>query len=104
MNKTIQNLKVEVITIKKSQSKTSLEIESLGDNSWVIDASINSRIQEIEERVSGAEDTIENMDSTVKDNAKCIKLVIQNIQEIQNTMRRPNPRITGIEESKDFQL
>ena len=104
MKKTIQNLKVEEITTKKSQSKTSLEIESLGDNSGVIDASINSRIQEIEERVSGAEDTIENMDSTVKDNAKCIKLVIQNIQEIQNTMRRPNPRIIGIEESKDFQL
>ena len=104
MNKTIQNLKVEEITTKKSQSKTSLEIESLGDNSGVIDARINSRIQEIEERVSGAEYTIENMDSTVKDNAKCIKFVIQNIQEIQNTMRRPNPRIIGIEESKDFQL
>ena len=104
MNKIIQNLKVEEITIKKSQSKTSLEIESLGDNSWVIDASINSRIQEIEERVSGAEDTIENIDSTVKENAKCKKLVTQNIQEIQDTMRRSNLRIIGVEESKDLQL
>jgi hypothetical protein len=28
----------------------------------------------------------------------------QNIQEIQDTMRRPNLRIIGIEESKDSQL
>jgi hypothetical protein len=32
------------------------------------------------------------------------KHLTQNIQEIQDTMRRPNLRITGIEESKDFQL
>jgi hypothetical protein len=28
----------------------------------------------------------------------------QNIQEIQDTMRRPNLRIIGIEERKDFHL
>ena len=31
-------------------------------------------------------------------------LLTQNIQEIQDTMRRPNLRIIGIEESKDSQL
>ena len=41
-----------------------------------------------EERTSGAEDIIENIDSTAKENAKCIKLVTQNIQELQDTMRR----------------
>ena len=98
MSKTIQNLKMEVETIKKSQSKTSLEIENFGKNSGVTDASINNRIQEIEERTSGAEDTIENIDSTtVKENAKCIKLLTQNIQELQDTMRRPNLRIIGID-------
>ena len=70
---------MEVEAIKKSQSETSLEIENLGKNSGIIDTSINNRIQEIEERTSGAEDTIENIDSTVKENAKCIKLVTQNI-------------------------
>ena len=79
LNKTIQDLKVEVETIKKSQSETSLDIENLGKYSGVIDASINNRIQEIEERTSGAQDTIENIDSTVKENAKCIKLVTQSI-------------------------
>jgi uncharacterized coiled-coil protein SlyX len=29
-----------------------------------------NRIQEIEERISGTEDTIENIDTTVKENAK----------------------------------
>ena len=68
--------------------------------SGVIDASITNRIQEIEERISGAEDTIENIDTTVKENAKCKKLLTQNIQEIQDTMRRQNLRIIGIEESE----
>jgi hypothetical protein len=55
-------------------------------------------------RISGAEDTIENIDTTVKENAKSKKLLTQNIQEIQDTIRRPNLRITGVEESKDSQL
>jgi hypothetical protein len=32
------------------------------------------------------------------------KLLIQNIQEIQDTMRRPNLRIIGIEESEHSEL
>jgi prefoldin subunit 5 len=58
LNKTIQYLKREIKTIKKSQRETTLEIENLGKRSGVIDASITNRIQEIEERMSGAEDTI----------------------------------------------
>ena len=82
LNKTTQDLKMEVETIKKSQRETTLEIENLGKKSGAIDASITNRIQEIEERISGAEDTIENIDTTVKENAKCKKLLTQNIQEI----------------------
>jgi predicted nucleic acid-binding Zn-ribbon protein len=70
-NKTIQDLKMEIETIKKPQSQTTLEIENLGKRPGVIDASIPNRIQEIEERISGAENTIENIDTTVKENAKC---------------------------------
>ena len=50
LDKTIQDLKTEVETIKKSQSKTTLEIENLSKKSEAIDASITTRIQEIEER------------------------------------------------------
>jgi archaeosine-15-forming tRNA-guanine transglycosylase len=35
---------------------------------------------------------------------KCNKILIQYIQEIQDTTRKPNLRIICIEESKDFQL
>jgi hypothetical protein len=40
----------------------------------------------------------------VKENAKSKTLLTQNIQEIQDTMRRPNLRIIGIEESENSQL
>jgi methyl-accepting chemotaxis protein len=60
-------------------------------------------MQEIEERISGAEDTIENIDTAVRENAKSKKLLIQNMQEIQDTMRKPNLRIICIEESEDSQ-
>jgi hypothetical protein len=57
---------MEIETIKKSQRKTTLEIENLRKRSGVINASITNRIQEIEERISGTGDTIENIDTTVK--------------------------------------
>jgi chromosome segregation ATPase len=90
LNKTVQYLKREVETIKKTQSETTLEIETLGKKSGTIDASISKRMEEMEERISGAEDSIENISTIIKDNAKCRKILTQNIQEIQDTMRRPN--------------
>ena len=91
---------MEIETIKKSQRETTLEIENLGKRSGVIDASITNRIQEIEERISGAEDTIENIDTTVKENAKCKKLLTQNIQEIQDTMEKNKPKDIVIDTAK----
>jgi Flp pilus assembly protein TadB len=75
LNKTIQDLKLEVDTIKKTQSETTLEIENLGKKSGTIDASISNRIQEMEERISGAEDSIENIVTTIKENTKCKKVL-----------------------------
>ena len=89
LNKPIQDLKREVDTVKKTQSEETMETEILGKKSGTIDASINNRIQEMEERISGAEDSIGNMDTAIKENAKCKKILTQNIQEIQDTMRRP---------------
>jgi predicted nucleic acid-binding Zn-ribbon protein len=66
LNKTIQDLKMEVETIKKSQRDTTLKIENLGKKLGDIDAIIINRIQEIEERISGAKDSIENIDTTIK--------------------------------------
>jgi len=78
MNKTIQELKMEIETKKKTQREKTLEIENLGKGSGVISVSITNRIQEIEERISAAEDSIENKDTTVKDNVKQKKLLDQN--------------------------
>jgi wobble nucleotide-excising tRNase len=103
LNNTIQDLKMKVETIKITQSETTLEIEILGKKSEAIDASISNRIQEMEERISGAEDSIKNMDKRIKENSKCKKILTQDIQEIQDTMRRPNLRIIGIDEIEEFQ-
>ena len=48
--------------------------------------------------------SIGNIDSTIKENVKCKKILTQNIQQIQDTIRRPNLRIIGIDEMEDFQL
>ena len=57
-------------TLKKSQRETILEIEKLGKRSGDTDASITNRIQEREERISGTEDTIQNIETTIKENVK----------------------------------
>jgi hypothetical protein len=77
MNKTILDRKREVDTIKKTQSEAMLEIGILVKKSVIIDASISNRIQEMEERISGAEDFIENIGTTIKENAKCKKILTQ---------------------------
>ena len=104
MNKTILNLKREVDTIKKTQREATLAIETLGKKSGTIDASISNRIQEMEERISDAEDSIENIGTTIKENTKMKGILTQNIQEIQDTMRRLNLWIIGIDDNEDFQL
>jgi len=68
--------------LKKAQRETTL-IENLKKRQGAIDTSITNRIQEIEERISGAEDTIENINTTVKYNVKHKTLLAQNIKEIR---------------------
>jgi hypothetical protein len=50
-----------------------------------------------------SEDTLVSIVTTVKENAKCKKLLTENIHEIQDTMR-PNVWIIGMEESEDSQI
>jgi hypothetical protein len=44
------------------------------------------------------------MDTTIKENTKCKKILTQNIQEIQDTMRKPNLPIVGVDENEKFQV
>jgi hypothetical protein len=58
----------------------------------------------MEERIPCAKDSIENMGTKSKEYAKCKKILTQNIQDIQDIMRRPNLWIIGVDENEDFQL
>ena len=70
---------MEIETLNKTQREATLKIFHLGKNlgrkSGVTDANITNRIQEIEDRISGTEDTIENIDTAVKENEKFKKLL-----------------------------
>lgn len=44
------------------------------------------------------------MNTPVTDNVNSLKIWMQNIQKIRNTMRRPNVGITEIKESKENQV
>ena len=104
MFKAVQDLKVEVQTIMKTQIEATLEMKNLGKRSRITDVSISNRIQEIEERNSGVKDTIEEIDTTVNENSKHENILTQNIQETQDTMRRQNLGIIGREETEESQL
>jgi hypothetical protein len=47
LNKTTQDLKMKLETIKKTQRETTLLIETLGKKSGTIHVSISNRIQEM---------------------------------------------------------
>jgi hypothetical protein len=66
----VQDQKLKVETIKTTQMEGTLEMENLVKRSEITDVSITNRIQHIEERISGVEDTLEDIDTNVKDNSK----------------------------------
>ena len=70
MKQAYQDLKTEIEAIKKPQTKGMLYLENLGKQMGSTARSVTNRIQEIEERISGAEDSIEEIESLVKENNK----------------------------------
>jgi hypothetical protein len=77
LNKTFQDLQVEVETIKKTQRETTLEIEILGKKAGNIDVSIAREYKRWKEKHLRCRRL-----HTIKENAKCKKVLTQNIQEI----------------------
>ena len=88
--KTIQNPIAEIETIKKIQIQATPEMENLEKRTGITHTSITNSIEETKERISDIENTIEEIDTLVKENIKCKKFLTQNFQKIQNTMKRPN--------------
>jgi hypothetical protein len=68
--------------MKKTQAKGNLEIKNLGTWIRTSEGRSTNRIQEMEEGISGIEDTIGQIDTVVKENVKPKKSLTQNIQEI----------------------
>ena len=52
-----------------------MEIENLGKRSGATDASINKKLQELQERISSVEDTLEDTDKRIKENTKHKKIL-----------------------------
>ena len=73
-----------------------LEVEHLKKKSGVTEANISNRLQEMEERISGAEDHIENIEKTEREDAKTKKGPNPKFPGDPGHMRRPNLRIIGI--------
>ena len=70
MNKTVQDMKMEIEAIKKTQTEGILEMENLGKRIGTTDTNMANRIQERKKRILGVEDTIEEINELVKENVK----------------------------------
>jgi hypothetical protein len=101
MNKTVKDMRMEIEIIKKTQSERIHEMENRGKRIGTVDAIESPTDYQRWKRISGIEDTVEGMDTSVKEHAKSKKFLTQNIW---NTMKRPNLRIIEIEEFEESQL
>ena len=68
--KTIQDLEVEIESIKKTQTEGNLKVKNLGNQTGTSEASLSNRILRDKDRNSGIEDTIEEMGTSVTENVK----------------------------------
>lgn len=73
MNKTIQNLKVEIESIKQTQNAGNLGNDKLPTQTEISEAIITKIIHDMKERTPGIEDTMEKMDTSGKENVKSEK-------------------------------
>lgn len=58
----------------------------------------------MERKIRGFEGKIEEMDILVKENAKSNRLLTQDIQEVNDTMKRKNLRKLGVEVEEETTL
>ena len=64
---------------------------------------ITNRIEHLEDRTSDIENKIFNLENKVDQTEKMVRNHEQNLQELWDTMKRPNLRIIGIEEGTEKQ-
>ena len=78
MDKTVQDMRLKIKAIKETQYEGVLEMENL-----VKRTATTNRIQEVEERISGWENTIEEIDMSVKKNVKPKKFLMQRSRKFE---------------------
>jgi chromosome segregation ATPase len=93
----IENIKEEVIhdmgnIRKKNQTETQNTVEGL-----------SSRLEQVEDRISELEDKMEIKGKTEDLLVKQLTTCERNMQELTNSIKRPNLRIMGIEEGEEVQ-
>ena len=86
MNKTFQDLKLKIESIRKTQTEGILNEKNLGIHTRTTEESFIRRAQQTKERILGTEDILEVMDTAVKEKVRSGKLLKQNVQEIWNSM------------------
>lgn len=69
ITKKIQDNK-EIKSLKKTQSEINLERKDSVHQTKASEVSLTSRLKDTEKRISNLEDTVEDMDSSVKENVK----------------------------------
>jgi hypothetical protein len=94
---------MEIETLKKTKRKTTLEMENLGNRTRVTDLSITNRIQDIEERISVVENTIETINTPDMGSTKKQKS-IPKLSRNPGHNKKIEPRKIGVEESEDAQI
>lgn len=77
MNRTVHNLKIELESIKETQTERNLEMKYLKTWTETSETSLINRIQDTKERISSTEDMTEEMDISVKENVKFKKFLTQ---------------------------
>lgn len=58
MKKTVQDMNIEIQSLKKTQTWVKLEIKDVGSQTNTLEVSLKNRIQEMEERISAIKENI----------------------------------------------
>lgn len=90
MNKTVEDLKMEIEEIKKTQTEGILETENLGKEQS--NRYKHHRQDTGDGGVPGTDVMTEEIDTLVKDNAEAKMFLTQSIQKIWDTMKRTKPK------------
>jgi hypothetical protein len=84
----------------EAMKKGILEMINQQKTTGTSDLSVTNRIQEMEERISGIDDMIEETYTLITENVRSKSFPCTNIQEFWDIMRGPSLRILGIKEEK----